>query len=219
MCDKKCRVCNDIKSMDDFAIKRAAKDGRMSICKKCDCERSKNWFTNNKEKAKFRALEYRSENREYVLQKDKERYYSNKEDELKKRKIYYLKNRLKIIEKVGNYYQSNKDVNRRSVKKHYQNNKPYYMAKCAKRRASKSGATPPWLTDMQMMQIKWFYSAAKMMTDISGIRHHVDHIHPIQGDGFTGLHVPWNLRIIKAEDNIKKGNKLPPELSHLMWER
>jgi 5-methylcytosine-specific restriction endonuclease McrA len=80
-------------------------------------------------------------------------------------------------------------------------------------------ATPPWLTEIQKMQIAWFYSAAKMMTETSGKKHHVDHIHPLQGDGFTGLHVPWNLRIINAVDNIQKGNKLPQELQHLVWER
>lgn len=87
-------------------------------------------------------------------------------------------------------------------------NRPRQTAKCAKRRAKKKLATLKWLSDIHMQQINWFYAAAKMMTETTGIKHEVDHIHPIQGENFTGLHVPWNLRCIPKFDNRSKGNKL-----------
>lgn len=78
----------------------------------------------------------------------------------------------------------------------------------AARRARKHSATPPWLTDSHIRQIKSIYDEAARLTDATGIPHHVDHIVPICGKGVTGLHVPWNLQILTAKENISKGNRL-----------
>ncbi len=89
---------------------------------------------------------------------------------------------------------------KKSSKRHYNRNKHAYTAKLAKRRAQKLKATPKWLTKDQLWLIQQFYAARQ-----PGF--HVDHIVPLQGENVCGLHVPWNLQILPAEENITKSNK------------
>ena len=48
------------------------------------------------------------------------------------------------------------------------------------------------------------YTKARSM----GPGFHVDHEIPINGKLVSGLHVPWNLQILPAKENMSKGNKV-----------
>lgn len=93
-----------------------------------------------------------------------------------------------------------------------QKTSPYFKAKnchySSKRRASLLKATPKWLTIEHWLKIEQFYLEAARLTSLTGISHHVDHIHPLQHPDLSGLHVPWNLQVIPAFMNLKKSNKL-----------
>ena len=77
----------------------------------------------------------------------------------------------------------------------------------AKRRAKLLKAAPSWLTAEQLEEIRKIYAVAEQRTARTGIHHHVDHVVPLQGKNVSGLHVPWNLQVIPAAENLRKRNK------------
>lgn len=77
----------------------------------------------------------------------------------------------------------------------------------AKRKIAKEKRTPSWLSEDDWWMIEQAYKLAVLREQMTGIKWHVDHVVPLRGKTVSGLHVPWNLQVIPATDNIKKGNK------------
>lgn len=127
---------------------------------------------------------------------------------LERGRIYQQENREKSRARTKSWRSRNLEIAREKGNNWRKNNLEKSAASRGKYRANKIGSVPPWLTDHHWMQIEWYYAAAKMMTETSGIEHHVDHIHPLKGKGFNGLHVPWNLQCIPAVKNRKKHKRL-----------
>lgn len=75
--------------------------------------------------------------------------------------------------------------------------------------ARKLGATPKWLTPEDRKAMRAMYAEARRRTKETGVDHVVDHVHPLRGRNFCGLHVPWNLQVLTAKANASKGNRLP----------
>jgi hypothetical protein len=90
--------------------------------------------------------------------------------------------------------------------KYRSKNKDKIRAYRAKHRAAKLNRTPGWLRPVDLKHIEEIYNIARRLTEKTGESHHVDHIIPLQGKLVSGLHVPTNLRVIKAADNVKKSN-------------
>ena len=80
-------------------------------------------------------------------------------------------------------------------------------ARNAVHRASKLQRTPPWLNAEHRADIRRIYRAAADLTATTGECYHVDHIVPLRGERVSGLHVPWNLQVLIASENLAKSNK------------
>ena len=93
-------------------------------------------------------------------------------------------------------------------RKYYQNNKQYYITKGHLRAKGVKQAKPRWLTEDHEFFIEEIYSLRDLRTEVTGVVHHVDHIVPLKGKDVCGLHVPWNLQVITAKDNLSKSNSL-----------
>jgi len=90
---------------------------------------------------------------------------------------------------------------------YFKNNRPKRNALQMKRHTSQLQRTPAWLSKEQLQEMEEFYSMAKDLERVFQWKHHVDHIVPLLGKTVSGLHVPWNLQILSAKENITKGNR------------
>lgn len=86
------------------------------------------------------------------------------------------------------------------------------IANALRRTKAKRLRIPNWLTEEHWDQIAVLYKEAQRLTAQTGTVHHVDHIYPLRGKTCSGLHVPWNLRVMQAEENLRKANKLPDDI-------
>jgi len=101
--------------------------------------------------------------------------------------------------------------NRLNSQKYYKNNKLRYDVRDAKRRADKMQRTPRWIKDVFVKEISVIYNRAKLIKKFTGESWHVDHIVPLKGEKVSGLHVPWNLQLLPAAENLAKSNKFSPQ--------
>lgn len=69
-------------------------------------------------------------------------------------------------------------------------------------------ATVPWA---DFKAIRAVYAEADRMTIATGVKHHVDHVIPLNHPRVCGLHVAANMRVIPAGPNMSKGNEWNPD--------
>lgn len=122
-------------------------------------------------------------------------------------KRWITENREKVNTWWSLYREDNRAQIRVNAKKWRDTNKGKKNADTAKRWAAKMQRMPKWLTKDEKERMSCYYQLASMRTKESGYSWHVDHIVPMRGESVSGLHVPWNLRVIPAQENMNKGNR------------
>ena len=61
------------------------------------------------------------------------------------------------------------------------------------------------LSKEELDRIYRIYAESQFLTEVTGIKHHVDHIIPLSKGG---MHHPDNLQILTATENLKKGARI-----------
>ena len=144
-----------------------------------------------------------------------------KEEILKVKKTWYERNKQRLIDKATTWNRdnperrkeiktqwalSNKDKVNKSRKQWKLNNRAKIYTAVSVRRANVINATPKWVDKNALKEIESFYICSQMFAMYTGQKYHVDHIIPLRGKTVSGLHVPDNLQIIPAKENLAKSN-------------
>lgn len=172
-----------------FHKDKSKAEGLRSTCKPCKKQSDDAWRAANRDSMLVKMREYGQANADVIRSRSRQWYADNIDKARASNKAKY----------EARPYAAQKEADPDFVAKAVARNAVY--------RARKLQATPSWLTQLQVAQMKEIYISCKDITLETGIEHHVDHIVPLQGDNVCGLHVPWNLRVLEAKENMSKGNK------------
>ena len=186
------------------------------------------YYQKNKKRLKAKAITRRRSNVKLARKKDRAWYAKNRKKILARIKVAYQKSvrHVEFVKRVkfhaSKAYKAQQIIAARKraslwSKEHPEivnlrnaewakRNRPKVNAKAANRRFIKAKACPSWVDKKAICRV---YEIARLMTNKTGITYHVDHIWPLRNKNFTGLHVPWNLQILTAHDNLTKSNKAP----------
>lgn len=139
----------------------------------------------------------------------------NRDEVVKQKKHeWYLQHKEEVIARAK--------MQTREQKRAYQNawkerNLVWVRADTKSRRRKHRQAMPPWITREQKAEMRNLYKMAISMSKTTGDLYVVDHIYPLRSDIVCGLHVPWNLRVITREANLRKSNCVPEDTESLAF--
>lgn len=189
---KKCGKADRSPSGNCRPCSRKADEKRRPARREEAKERSRVWREQNPERFRKAYRGWQEANRERTRQNAKKWSQDNSDRVKENKRAWREKNRARLNALIAEYRKSNPGIR---------------GAERAARRVREKGQRIP-LTADQRRQIRDIYKKCKQISAETGILHHVDHIMPLAGKNCSGLHVPWNLQIIPAVDNVRKSNKV-----------
>lgn len=127
---------------------------------------------------------------------------------IKRVKAFYSKYPDKAKKRTKEWVEKNRERHNAKCSRWVKNNRSSVNARTARRYASKKNATPSFVLESAdlLWMIEQAYDIAKKRSEVTGIKWEVDHCIPLRGKLVSGLHTPWNLRVIPQSENRRKSN-------------
>ncbi|CAN7421795.1 hypothetical protein [Paraburkholderia hospita] len=204
---KACVTCKSVfpATTEFFGPKKQGRLKLTSSCKPCMAHRERERRKDPEHNKKHIAAVYRSLKKRLATDSEFRAAYKEKQAERRRKR------------RANPEYWERELAKDREWRKANWHRVKLYKHKCGalqvfhvmQRHAAKLKATPFW---SEREAIAALYEEARRLTEETGIEHHVDHIVPLRGKNVCGLHVFANLRVITADHNKRKANKLIEEL-------
>lgn len=192
---KTCTKCGESKPLSMYyVVDQRGKPYVQARCKVCQLERSLKWKQNNKERANANRRAWASRNRATDSASARMWAKNNPERLKETHRRYYAKNLVYIRTQSLKWAKDHPERANANAKKH----------RMAKRNAVPAWANQQYISDMYML--------AKLVSEFTGEKYHVDHIVPVQSKIVCGLHVQDNLQVIPGAENIRKKNHHWPHM-------
>src|SRR3990167_2297296 len=158
-------------------------DGFRQSCKRCGNKSAMEWQKQNPEKARAAQNRWRLKNAERIAIGNKRR--------------------------VAKWQKAHPGLAATRARTWYRDNTSWAHANSKMQHLSRMNAVPKWANKFYIQKI---YDLARLRTNVTGFKWHVDHIIPITSKLVCGLHVENNLQVIPASENLKKHNKFWPDM-------
>lgn len=199
---KVCSKCGLEKPFAEFNKCKKSKDGFQWNCKKCKTIAQRKYYKTHTQQCKDMLDKWKEENPYYQIE-----WRKNNQKIIKSySKKWYRENEAYAKEKSLKYKKLHPEIGRKHAVLYKKLHPEIVNANKAKRKAKKLNASLNW-GEFNNFLIQEIYSLSILRSKLTGIIHHVDHIIPLRSEFVCGLHVGINLRVITAEENLKKGNK------------
>jgi hypothetical protein len=199
---KICTKCGINKPLKDFGPLKRSPDGLYPSCRACERVRKNAWKDLNRDHVNWKGRQYYHDNIEAERERGRVKYHLDPLKSEKRRARYELYGAEQRAQARANRNEHRRRIERRSRQKNYLR----VLEATKERQRQLRRATPRWLTEDHRAAIRALYEEAAFLTTLTGVPHHVDHIHPLRGVDASGLHVPWNLQVLSMAENIAKGN-------------
>lgn len=181
----------------------------------------RSYYERNKEKIKARAAEYRRNNpdkaREAVRRwlADPANAERVREYHRERGKRRYWENRDAYLAKQAEYRARKPEVSKARNERWRASNPSKAAEKTRRYNARRRQRIPSWQSADDCWLIAEIYDLARERSRLTGVAHHVDHVIPLFGRAVSGLHTPWNLRVIPGRENVRKGTSFTAQEIYL----